>query len=279
MSLLRAIRRVFSEEGPASLLRESVGYASKTISNTYISKGLELVYRSILPEYVRFEIDGTIGKFDTSILSRSTGLRPITGLRHIFYTEKDVISSFMDDLEEDDVFYDVGANLGMYSVFAGKRLGSGTVVAFDPQPAVIPTLYRNLDENCGKFEVVQMALSNKRGFGKIRTDFAAGADVKRDSGITVRLERIENIIESARFRAPTVVKVDVEGVELDVLKGFGETLGSVEVAYVEVHDLAGEGPESNLKQVVGLLEDHFEDVSKINVRGENGQAHLRATSR
>jgi hypothetical protein len=48
--------------------------------------------------------------------------------------EEVILESFLDVIKEDDVVWDVGANISIYSVFGGLKATKGSVIAFEPHP-------------------------------------------------------------------------------------------------------------------------------------------------
>ncbi len=193
-----------------------------------------------------------------------------------------MIESFVHDLEPDDIFYDVGANLGIYSSFAGQTLGDdGMVSAFDPNPSTLSLLYKNISFNCSNFEVFSLALSDRHGFGRTETEFATGADIRESVGVNVWMDRLDDISDMADLPTPTAMKIDVEGAELDVLRGCGELLSDVEILYVEVHENKLGTFGGTVEEVLELLERNFDDISQLaeSKRGKGAQKHIRATSR
>jgi FkbM family methyltransferase len=194
--------------------------------------------------------------------------------------KKNILSSFVSDLRPDDVIYDIGANVGIYSAFGGQVLDDGYVVAFEPHPVAVPTLYRNLRSNCTDFQLFQLALSSGAGYGRMEVDFSTDANILATSGVNVRLEQLKDVINQSKIPAPSVVKVDVEGAEMDVLQGFGEIFEEIRAIYIEVHKNRGEEFNSNVEDIVDILDLHFDEVSEIGEqeRGEGIQTHIRARS-
>jgi len=54
--------------------------------------------------------------------------------------ESELLSDLIDTLEPDDVFWDVGANIGVFSCFAAQKLIDGSVIAFEPFPPNVQQL-------------------------------------------------------------------------------------------------------------------------------------------
>lgn len=139
-----------------------------------------------------------------------------------------------------DVVYDVGANVGAYSLIAAKVSGNAArVYAFEPSPATFHALARNVLLNgCGESVVpVQLALWSRTGPVTIDLrSLAAGAARHRidrkpaggSSTLTVVGVQLDDLVEGLGLPVPTRMKLDVDGAELDVLRGAERTLARPE---------------------------------------------------
>jgi len=141
-------------------------------------------------------------------------------------------------------FVDVGAHIGMYSVAAALALrGRGRVLAFEPNPSARAQLEHNLALNgCDSVTVLPLAVAD--GAGETLLHVPATADPSfssldparlADEGEPVRVgvTTVDAEVE-ARGLAPTVVKNDVEGQELDVFAGMSRALAGEPAFLVEV---------------------------------------------
>jgi FkbM family methyltransferase len=138
-------------------------------------------------------------------------------------------------LKSGDVFYDVGANVGFFSILAGWLVGAGgSVHAFEPVPSNADTIGRNLrlnglsnvqvhsvavSEASGQQELL---ISRHRGGAALASAVATVPDVT--GKIVVPTVAIDDLIEQCKAPPPTMIKVDVEGAELNVLRGMHRTL-------------------------------------------------------
>jgi FkbM family methyltransferase len=135
------------------------------------------------------------------------------------------------------VFVDVGANIGNHAVFFGKFLAE-RLVCVEPHPDLIPILSRNLDMNgIGGAAVLAVAAGDRAGRAYISRAKALvhkniGATriekVRPDHGVQVQTAPLDALLYGLRpgfaGRRITCVKIDVEGLELDVLRGATEIL-------------------------------------------------------
>lgn len=141
-------------------------------------------------------------------------------------------------LEKGQVFLDIGANIGFYSLFAASRVGpEGRVFSFEPDPMTFESLKRSLARNgFGWARPINVALSNRAGeipFYTV-TDGSAHSLVPeiekrahRYSGKTpVRVARLDDLLAEGVLDTPRVdlLKIDVEGEEERTVGGLLGTL-------------------------------------------------------
>ena len=141
--------------------------------------------------------------------------------------------------ENPGVIVDVGANTGLYSLIACGASMRNEVLAFEPDPSVIPILESNIALNYGvRIDVRKTALSSKPGraslyvplkdHGLVETSSSLEADFKSEhSSIeTVDVSTLDAVLREALSpdKRVTVLKIDVEGHEFEVLAGGGWTV-------------------------------------------------------
>lgn len=138
-------------------------------------------------------------------------------------------------LDEGTVFYDVGANVGFFTVIAARLVGrSGRVYAFEPVPRNLELLRANVRANqFDTVDVVERAVADRDGFETLRTTKnPGGASLARGAGrppdvqahVEVETVRLDGLVERGEIAPPDVVKIDVEGAELAVLRGMKSLL-------------------------------------------------------
>jgi FkbM family methyltransferase len=144
-----------------------------------------------------------------------------------------------------DVFFDIGANVGFFTLVAAAALeGTGELHAFEARPAIAQALRRNVRRNQIEATVWPTAVGDHDGTATLHIAHHPGgstlaASKASDVRTTMSVEVIslDSAIGDGRLPAPDVVKIDVEGSELEVLRGMIETLRSNRpVLIVEVDD-------------------------------------------
>lgn len=169
------------------------------------------------------------------------GLAAVGGRPFADRAEEPVLAGLVDALDGDDVFYDVGAYRGFYARWVAALAGA-EAVAFEPSPGS----YREARAACAAVSppttVLPFALGATDGTAALSAP-APGAEGcpalsdLPDGGTEVRVFAGDRLVEEYDVPAPTAMKVDVEGAELAVLRGFADHLatGRVDPLYVEVH--------------------------------------------
>ncbi len=158
-----------------------------------------------------------------------------------FQTENECLRYLANRLHEADVFWDVGAYHGLYAMLAA-RLG-GKVMAFEPYGPNARRIQENARLNrCeDRIQVLTLALSDRHGVapfdvrGGQRSFMMGHITDSPPSALKVRIIPGDRLVASG-IPAPDVVKIDVEGHELQVLQGMRETLRRhVRFMICEVH--------------------------------------------
>ncbi|MBI3450700.1 MAG: FkbM family methyltransferase [Acidobacteria bacterium] len=173
-----------------------------------------------------------------------------------------------------DFVLDVGANIGYMSVVMGLAAAEkGELLSFEPHPALFGTLETNIEHVRKSVPFARVELRNKAlsvRAGEARLTIPHGFD-KNDgiarleegggspeAGIAVETETLDGIMGR---RTASVMKLDVEGHELAVIKGGGETLRRGAIRHIVFED--HQGPES---PVSSLLRNHRYALFQIGWR-------------
>lgn len=141
--------------------------------------------------------------------------------------------AFLDVLKPGQIVFDIGANVGYYSLVASRQVGAaGRVFAFEPFTRNISYLHRHLVLNAiQNVTVVPMACSDRTGLARFATGsncatgqlVETGAASSQDAFEYVSTVTIDQIVGEIGL-LPNVMKIDVEGAEALVLRGAHNTL-------------------------------------------------------
>ncbi len=146
--------------------------------------------------------------------------------------------------------FDLGANVGIATLVLADRVGpTGRVIAVEPDPENFYYLQRNIERH-GATQVVavQCAISDSDGqatFFAESSMFSGLATVREDavfresigSTITVPTRTLVSLVDE--YGTPTFIKIDIEGAEIEALKGAGKALDSHPAIACETNHIRG----------------------------------------
>jgi FkbM family methyltransferase len=190
--------------------------------------------------------------------------------------EPDVWHRLMDAVRPGDTCLDVGASIGLYTLgFANRLHGNGRVFSFEPDVSSYQALQRHILLNNFSEIVCAMniAISDVNGVLKFvnglgPTSHAAGPEEKA-SCVSVACFSLDNIFSGIGI-VPDVAKIDVEGFELQVLRGAAGILSQARrprLLYIDVHPWAW--PRLGLETTNEALHDLLHSLGyKVEMRSD-----------
>jgi FkbM family methyltransferase len=128
-------------------------------------------------------------------------------------------------LRADDVFIDVGANVGSYTILASAEIGARTI-SIEPVPSTFAFLKKNvLLNNVDRLvEALNIGLAGKSGSIKFTRSLDTVNHVATSGETDVIEVHIATLDKIAKGITPCLIKIDVEGYEYEVLRGAYRTL-------------------------------------------------------
>jgi FkbM family methyltransferase len=173
--------------------------------------------------------------------------------------EPNVTAAFMRSLSPGDVCVDIGAHIGYYTLLASKLVGAaGHVYAFEPSPGSYDALRANLDRNeVANVTAIRAAVGETAGTANLyegpgtNTGGATMQGVLADrrglrKPVEVDVRPVTAEISATDLRRIRVIKIDVEGTEVDVLCSLAPVFAEVPHLAVFV--------ELNPKWIAGITE-------------------------
>jgi FkbM family methyltransferase len=164
-------------------------------------------------------------------------------------------------LKPSDSFLDIGAHLGEYAILAAEKIERGTIIAFEPTPQSRVYLTENLALNnlSGRVLIDERAVSTKAGtaFFALEAEAEVNHLVTKSSRVKklrIKTVSLDTVIGKANLKQVGLVKIDVEGAELAVLKGASKSLkrAVIKAMILEVNPTA-EWYQTNPDQLFSLL--------------------------
>lgn len=203
-------------------------------------------YEKLNPRFAITMPDG--GRMTFRTPNRITSWRAET----LFTKEPDTIEWLMGFTPE-DVLVDIGANVGMYSIFAGKARGC-RVYAFEPEAQNLALLNANIVDNrlSGRVLAFPIALSDERLIsvlhvavaepGQSGNSFADAVDANLEPRKFAACQgaisfTLDELVMRQVIVPPTHVKIDVDGLEHKIVKGMKEQIAgpTLKSALVEIN--------------------------------------------
>lgn len=127
-----------------------------------------------------------------------------------------------------DIFVDVGANIGYFTLIASKLVGeSGHVYAFEPNPSSFAILKRNVEENgLHNVTIEQKAVTNLSGREEFWSDKGNSYAWKKERARTAFSADCVSLDEYFQGRHIDLMKMDIDGGETKALEGGSKTLST-----------------------------------------------------
>lgn len=188
---------------------------------------------------------------------------------HSCQKEPDTVKWIEDFMKPGDIFYDIGANVGAYSLVAAKCFaGAVKVYAFEPAFLNFSQLCRNLFlNNCQETVFpLSVALSDKTSIGEFNYHdlvtggalhtFGDAVDYKGEVFTPVFTQmmlsyRLDDLIDQFKIPLPSHIKIDVDGIEKAVLEGAQNTLSNASLRSVIVELEEGQGEREITELLLG----------------------------
>ncbi len=201
-------------------------------------------YRLFLPAdgVVNIGIGNVSAGFRVSTVGELRNLDPAGGAQR----EEHLLHLLVSTARSGDVFYDIGANVGLYSILVAKAVGAaGQVIACEPNEGSYQHLRDNLKLNgISNVRAFQKALGEQVGKGKLYrgegnadSSLAAPPTGRNLGHQIVEVLPGDYLRETEHLPPPRLVKIDVEGYEYSVIRGLSRTLAhpTCELVCCEIH--------------------------------------------
>jgi FkbM family methyltransferase len=166
-------------------------------------------------------------------------------------SEPSLQQALVELLNPGDVFYDLGANVGFFTLLAARLVGpDGAVIAFEPDPRNAQALRSNIALNgLANVAVVEQGVSETSGSRRLviaestASHFSDGA-ADDETAVVVDVVSLDGFASDAAHRPPTVMKLDIEGEEVHALRGAAHLMARHRPAIIcEVHGTEAEVSE------------------------------------
>ena len=209
----------------------------------------------------RLQDDVTVPWIAGAKLVARRGMHGATGNIYCGLQEFADMAFVMHLLRPGDLFVDVGANVGSYTVLAAKLCGSD-VVAVEPDPGANDQLRKNVHANGVDDRVQTHALAVSGASGTVQ--FTIGRDatnrVANDGDGATLSVPATTLDELLRGRCPTMIKLDLEGHERDAVAAAGRTLASPDLLAVATE--SADDPVGGMLRSAGFERWHYDPFER-----------------
>lgn len=143
---------------------------------------------------------------------------------HLGFYEVGTLDVIGNCLKHNDVFIDIGASIGLMSVFASQCVGNGRVLSFEPQSERFKILSSNKElNNCKNIKPFNNGLGQEKNQLKLYTDIHSPSLVDHNDDPShyevVDILVLDEVLKNEKINNVKFIKIDVEGFEIHVLKG------------------------------------------------------------
>lgn len=150
------------------------------------------------------------------------------------------------------IIYDCGANIGMSCTYFAQYYPTSKIIAFEADPNIVKILKENLSRNSIKnISVIDKAVWINNDGILLSLEGSDGASIySGNNQVNVPSIRLKDMLESEK--QIDMLKMDIEGTELEVLKDCSNSLYNVKNIFIEYHSYASN--KQNLSDILNILE-------------------------
>ena len=194
------------------------------------------------------------------------------------FRERHVMSAISKYLRHGEVFIDAGANIGFYSILASSLVGSsGLVVAVEMIESTASSLKYNIELNGASNILIEQAALTSKADQSVNAFFRRGslgqaslANVDRIGSVVLSCESVRTISLGEilkDFHEISILKMDLEGSELDALLSAGENLRKINIIIFELLN-------SSDISLITFLNDHGYLLERLDGRNFLAKKHF-----
>ncbi len=201
--------------------------------------------------------------------------------QHIYFLgiwDKQGTRFIKNHLKKGNVFFDIGANIGYYSLIVSKQVGeNGQIHAFEPVSGVFAQLQSNIELNgISNISANQNAVYEKSGTLDLfvssgeNTGMSSIFHHDTESGVVEKVDAItiDDYVEKMKIDRIDLIKIDIEGAELFALKGMKNTLQRFKpMVFMELSQEVLRNASVNEKEIIQFMAKMDYELKGIDERG------------
>jgi FkbM family methyltransferase len=172
--------------------------------------------------------------------------------------EPHVLSAIQVNLQANDVFWDVGSNVGFHSISIRQLYPDISIYAFEPNPIIFSRLWANISLNSQQIKIFNFGLAAESGFAELSiktlgnsglSSFVPLQEIDYDQKFSCPVFSGDELILNKIALPPNIIKIDVEGFEFSVFKGMTNALKSNKLRAI-IFEARGFKEESELAELL-----------------------------
>ena len=242
-----AVRFLFAYEAFGHFLSKLLGKHYNVISC------LDFVETKISQRTLQVENSSALPNGETIILHMPNSINEFRA--RTFFNKEPEILEWIDRFGEAGTFWDVGANVGLYSIYFAKKHPQNTVIAFEPSPFNLKLLSVNISANglTDNVSVFPIALSDSQEFKKLSFETTTeggafnafgveygfdGKKLQTNTAVNWWGSTGDMLLNSGILQdVPSLIKIDVDGIEHLILNGLASALShkDCKTIYIEAN--------------------------------------------
>jgi FkbM family methyltransferase len=169
-----------------------------------------------------------------------------------FFTKEPETLTWIDTFKNNEIFFDIGSNIGLYSCYAGKKIKCNTF-SFEPSYFNLELLSKNIFINdlSSLIKIIPISLSSEKKiseFNMSTTEWGGalstfgkkiafdGSDLKPIFNYTTISISLDECVSFFNLPQPDHIKIDVDGIEHLILSGAEKVLKNVKSVLIEVNE-------------------------------------------
>lgn len=218
-------------------------------------KPVKVLYEGL--RYLRWRRSSSHGGFTAHVHGQTMYLHPddpgISRELAIYRVHEPQVTRLVKAvLNEGMIVIDIGSNIGYYVLLESKQVGaSGKIMAVEPAPSNVRLLKRNLEANdCTNVTIIECAIGAELGTAYLQMSEMSNRHslfAPYGGAVTtaqVSLSTVDHIVDSYGLDSVDLIRMDVEGYEISVVKGMQRTLEELRPhLLMELHPhIVGTGP-------------------------------------
>lgn len=266
-----------------------IPFFERTLRTFVIGKEVSSVVAKLVPNNYQYSKE-SIREFEYKGVRLKLDIHDYVA-HYLYFGFKDIShEKLMSLLKKDDVVVDIGTNYGTTILQFAKIIGkNGVAYGFEPDPVNFSISMENLKLNTFRnIQIENVGLGNSEKMASLVVDTESNRGGNRISSNSegkeshlIRVVRFDDWATNKNFTKINLIKIDVEGYELEVLNGAVQTLKKFKpILFIELDDKNLRQQNSSARAVIKFLLDlnyeitHSENRQKITLETDFTQCHF-----